>query len=225
MTTTNNIKPILFSTEMVQAILAGRKTQTRRICKYQRNNDGKYEVELNGKIVSELDFNIEYGVKNPFIKEKKEIGDILWVRETWSPGPLENGIKTPFIYKADGDKITKIGDTSFRTKWKPSIFMPKEACRILLKVTNVRCERLQDISSSDAMAEGILIERQSMANGEGWFYPKNYATNGFFKIGQYRESFQTLWDSINEKKYPWKSNPWVWVYDFEVTEKPENFLP
>ena len=232
METTNNFKPILFSTEMVQAILAGRKTQTRRIAPFDKFCTTTFQTG-NGKWQENYTNNpnpnkISPGGWNSITnyKSKYQIDDILWVRETFCDVShnLEN--ENCFLYKADF-----LGTTAELVKWKPSLFMPKEAARIFLKVTNVRCERLQDISNNDAMAEGILIERQKMQNGEGWFYPKNYLAknNGefgptHFGIGQYKISFETLWDSINAKKQPWESNPWVWVYNFERIDKPENFL-
>lgn len=210
--TTNNFKPILFNTEMVKAILAGRKTQTRRVIK-------------NEMTISVLGYMIEGGKRtDDFVQRNAQykIGDILWVRETFAKPPL-TAFGVPYIHKAGFDR-TICG-------WKPSIHMPKEAARIFLKVTKVRCERLQDISQSDSLAEGILVEKQPLKNNDGWHYPKNYLAknNGdfgptHFGIGQYKISFETLWDSINAKKHPWESNPWVWVYDFERIEKPENFL-
>ena len=108
--------------------------------------------------------------------------------------------------------------------WKPSIFMPKEAARIFLKVTNVRVEKLQDISEEDAIAEGIAVS--SKVGSDGHYYYKDYNdTTDWPEVGWMHAStsFQTLWQSINAKKYPWESNPWVWVYDFERIEKPKNF--
>lgn len=210
--TTNNFKPILFSTEMVQAILAGRKTQTRRVVKEPMTTDvldyaAEKKLPLNG-----------FNERNGKIKE----GDILWVRETFAKPPI-TAFGVPYIHKAGFDR-TICG-------WKPSIHMPKEAARIFLKVTNVRVERLQDISEEDAIAEGIAIDKQPMKNNDGWYYPKNYLPENteywgskYFKIGEYSKSFKSLWQSINAKKHPWESNPWVWVYEFQRIEKPENFL-
>ena len=103
--------------------------------------------------------------------------------------------------------------------------MPKEAARIFLKVTNVRVERLQDISEEDAIAEGIYDEPGSVS-GRTWYRKfikeSDARINGLFTESA-KECFQTLWQSINAKKHPWDSNPWVWVYEFERIEKPENF--
>lgn len=193
-------KPILFSTPMVQAILAGRKTQTRRICKYQRNENGKYELTVNNEI-SELDYNLEGNDGNPFIAEKHQIGDILWVREIFIEWP-----KGEFQYKAlaFGEELRK---------WKPSIHMPKKACRIFLEVTNVRCERLHDISEADAIAEGVEQENKD----KGIMYKNYLKENSFYLFAE--KSFKSLWESINGKD-SWQSNPWVWVYEFKKIEKP-----
>lgn len=214
MTTTSTIKPILFSTEMVQAILGGRKTQTRRIVKLQPKADlNKYSLR---KIEDEkhkiyfamcLKDGIDDLPYHGFFYPKYQIGDILWVLEIFFP------FGDDFIHKANSLA------SDLDVKWKPSLFMPKEACRIFLKVTNMRCERLQDISESDSIAEGVDINYPTVFKD---YLAKNHSISGFDTA---KESFQTLWDSINLKKAPWKSNPWVWVYDFEITEKPENFLP
>ena len=217
METTNNFKPILFSTEMVQAILAGRKTQTRRIVKPQPNyfpyTDSKEGHEKT------LKNYIDEGLKNGAIKGKYHIGDILWVRETFCDVShnLEN--ENCFLYKADF-----LGTTSELVKWKPSLFMPKEAARIFLKVTNIRCERLQDISEEDAITEGIAVS--SKVGSDGHYYYKDYNdTTDWPEVGWMHAStsFETLWQSINAKKHPWESNPWVWVYEFERIEKPSDF--
>ncbi len=209
--TTNNFKPILFNTEMVRAILAGRKTQTRRIVKPQPSylpyTDSKEGHEKT------LKNYIDEGLKNGAIKGKYQIGDILWVRETFAKPPI-TAFGVPYIHKAGFDR-TICG-------WKPSIHMPKEAARIFLKITNVRCERLQDISDNDAIGEGIDFFNHGYGGSPVGIWYKNYKFGTNNCSPNY--SFQTLWDSINAKKQPWRSNPWVWVYDFERIEKPENFI-
>lgn len=216
--TTNNFKPILFNTEMVQAILAGRKTQTRRIqglSKYNRSPNlyGIGNVRINGY----FNFYRIEDEKGYWETPKFETGDILWVRETFieSKTPdIPNNRGWSFSYKADGGYGI--------IKWKPSLFMPKEAARIFLKLTNVRCERLQDISDNDAIGEGIDFFNHGYGGSPVGIWYKNYKFGTNNCSPNY--SFQTLWDSINAKKQPWESNPWVWVYDFERIEKPENFL-
>ena len=208
-TTTNNYKPILFNTEMVQAILVGRKTQTRRIVKiannavlegvYSKNRFWNSDIEIDPNPLAQfLKFKInesEIDIDSKIIRN-----DILWVRETsHASSHMEK-----FVYKADQDSCMKLF-----AGWKPSIFMPKEACRIFLKVTNVRCERLNDISFADCKAEGVKYDLSGNNN-----------VDDILAL----ESFMKLWDSINAKKAPWKSNPWVWIYEFEKVEKPADFI-
>lgn len=241
METTNNFKPILFSTEMVQAILSGRKMQTRRIIK-SRHESGIFQVckNFDGKVTSIESLDWDECNCEKDILSKYQIDDILWVRETFCDVShnLEN--ENCFLYKADF-----LGTTAELVKWKPSLFMPKEAARIFLKVTNVRCERLNDISEEDAIAEGIDRFENSLFNETRYRdytdgkrrdkdfnrYTEMAKQVGYSHFGgnpwpDWRDpitSFQSLWQSINAKKHPWKSNPWVWVYDFERIEKPENF--
>lgn len=197
------IKPILFNTEMVRAILDGRKTCTRRICK-----------DANEYTVPDMDFyNADrrtYAVHNFVDKEHTEqlstaertcpicTGDILYVRETWKEAPKG------YYYYEDWQK----DDIADVTKWKPSIHMPKEAARIWLKVTDMRVERLQEITSEQICREGVEVEYPHVLNGE----EKRYA-------------FSRLWDSTIKKsdldRYGWNANPWVWVIKFERCEKPE----
>lgn len=238
------IRPILFSTPMVQAIINLLKNQTRRIIKIpvdytfktisttRRLWDNSKEPNPN-PIKSEAVF-IDTTGKEVRIKSKIQPGDILWVRETFVPIYINEefeGSRVEFAYKASLDlAVEKYGKVkngrgqrfidSF--KWKPSIFMPKDACRLFLECTNVRVERLQDISEKDAIAEGIT----EYAYG----YWKNYIS--LFAGGRPKtnvdfispcDSFESLWESINGKE-SWESNPWVWVYDFKVTKAPVNFL-
>ena len=227
---TQNFKPILFSTEMVQAILAGRKTQTRRVIKadFPENSTFIGCRETLGK--SGVGFYWCDGTTGPMqgffpglfedLYPKYQPGDILWVRETFieSKTPdIPNNRGWSFSYKADGGYGI--------INWKPSLFMPKEAARIFLKVTDVRVERLQDISEEDAIAEGVSIvyDYGSFVTYKNYLF-KDKKTYNKQDTRCPKESFQSLWQSINGKKHPWESNPWVWVYEFERIEKPENFL-
>lgn len=197
------MKPILFSTPMVKSILDGRKSQTRRVMKpHPPNYIDFFERRLIGfKGYMSPGEPCDYDIIIP----KYKVGDILWVRETWSTErKYPNAIESPnkdiknYIYKAD--KQIHVADLM---KWKPSIFMPREACRIFLEVTDIRVERLQDISEQDAIAEGLQD-----------YYGKNapYHAN--------KVRYIDLWDEINGKKYPWDSNPWVWKITFKRIEKP-----
>lgn len=208
------IKPILFNTEMVQAILDGRKTCTRRICK-----------DANECTVPDMDFyNADrrtYAVHNFVDKEHMEqlstaertcpicTGDILYVRETWKKAP--NG----YYYYEDWQR----NDIADVTKWKPSIHMPKEAARIWLKVMNVRVERLQEITDEQAKREGIQYDE--CPTGFTWKQETDMHNCYTTQIG----AMQALWNSTIKKsdldRYGWDASPWVWVIEFERCEKPE----
>nr|DAX77583.1 MAG TPA: ASCH domain protein [Bacteriophage sp.] len=200
------IKPILFNTEMVRAILDGRKTCTRRICK-----------DANEYTVPDMEFyNADkrtYAVHNFADKEHMEQlstvertcpicpGDLLYVRETWCKGYLMNA-KERYYYKAD--------DNDFLCTWHPSTNMPKQAARIWLRVMDVRVERLQEITAESALTEGA---------------DKYIHANGTLNEDQTITSFIGIWNSTIKKsdidRYGWGANPWVWVIEFERCEKPE----
>jgi len=198
------IRPILFSTEMVQAILAGRKTQTRRIIKPQPIEDNGFWK--HGRCSSNVPFE-EWG-EGPFGYDKQyaEVGDVLWVRETFMETDGE------YFYKANYD-----ADDQKYITWKPSIFMPKAAARIFLKITNIRVERLNDISEDDAEKEGV----EEIHPAPFIFRWKDYVISSN-QLKCPIISFYTLWCSINGAK-SWNANPFVWVIEFERIEKPLNF--
>jgi hypothetical protein len=226
------IKPILFNTEMVRAILDGLKTCTRRICK-----------DANEYTVPDMEFyNADkrtYAVHNFADKEHMEQlstaertcpicpGDILYVRETWEhfdccccegdehgncyQEPQQNVLNKSYgcyMYRAT-DEI--YGDA----RWHPSIHMPKEAARIWLKVTDVRVERLQSITEDGAKAEGAIDNRGFIHSPE----------NEYDRIHTAREHFIEIWSSTIKKsdidRYGWDANPYVWVISFERCEKPK----
>lgn len=203
------IKPILFNTEMVRAILDGRKTCTRRICK-----------DANEYTVPDMDFyNADrrtYAVHNFADKEQMEQlstaertcpicpGDLLYVRETWCKGYLMNA-KERYYYKAD--------DNDFLCTWHPSTNMPKQAARIWLLVMDVRVERLQDVTEDGAKAEGAIDNRGFIHSPE----------NEYDRIHTARDHFIKIWNSTIKKsdidRYGWDANPYVWVIEFERCEK------
>ena len=200
------IKPILFNTEMVRAILDGRKGATRRIVKGFIPDDavwGYTAFTPKGYISCRGTFADGYGEK--IFKLPCETGDILYVRETWKKAP--NG----YYYYEDWQK----DDIADVTKWKPSIHMPKEAARIWLKVTDVKIERLQDVTEDGAKAEGAIDNRGFIHSPE----------NEYNRIHTAREHFAEIWNSTIKKsdidRYGWKANPWVWVIKFERCGKPE----
>lgn len=215
-------KPMLMSTTNVEAILEDRKTQTRRIqgLKEINKNPDDWEIFFEGNGVI---FENKSLYKNIVCQPKVKKGDILWVRETFK--------KTDFLHPSDDNygyiyKASKNGREWERTEqwaWKPSIFMPKEGCRLFLEVTNVRIERLNDISEDDAIAEGIKPIRNWHNEGRhnGW---KDYSRSDELTAHiNPINSFRSLWESINGKD-SWNQNPWVWVYDFKRVEKPNHFL-
>ena len=193
------MKPILFNTEMVQAILDSRKTTTRRIIKV--NNSLEFMGFKEGKALLGKGCCIHETIKAPYMP-----GDILYVRETWGiSNPLgdfaRNNRTAEYVYKAGYFKGERIPIDREQEKnlgvWKPSIHMPKVAARIFLKVIGVRVERLQDITEQGIKAEGITEEWPPHA----------------------MDKFRKLWDSTT-KEYRWETNPWVWVIEFERCDKP-----
>jgi len=184
-------RPILFSTPMVKAILEGRKTMTRRAVKMHR--DCHEDMELQ-PTPNRLDLYYPkrpeegvLGIRCPY----GQPGDRLWVRESYAPRYFDGG---KHGYKADWDG--RSADVVPEPKWKPSIHMPRSACRILLEVTAVRVERLQGMKYADFKSEGM-----------------GTALHGVWAVG--RSEFASLWDSINAKRgHSWDSNPWVWVVEF-----------
>ena len=194
------MKSIIFSTSMVQAILDGRKTQTRRVIKIEDAPEN-WELSVTGKYI----FRTEPGdVKLP----RYAAGDILWVRETW--GKDENG---EYVYRTNYGTTEDDSFPPSMFKWRPPIFMPREAARIFLKVTNVRVERLQDITEEDARSEGVKdpYEYQS---------PEYYEQPSLRGFEINKSAFAGCWDSIYSKRgYGWDTNPWVWVIEFEKISK------
>jgi len=224
------MKPILFSTPMVQAILDGSKTQTRRIVKPIPVKDCDqvvYDPAIGFRFKYDSNRKCPYG----------EVGDILWVRETIKIGAwrIDEGkiawdykaspeikntewtypyaperfdkeiekatnylIKTEYPMDDDGYYNWKPGESPL--PWKPSIFMPKEACRIFLRIKDVEVQRLKNITILDSQAEGVSATETCTA----------------------KESFIKLWISINGSD-SWNKNPWVWVIEFEKCDKPENW--
>lgn len=237
------VLPILFNTEMVRAILEGRKSCTRRMVKPQPDEKHIYPLgyvtdSTEKKNVGCFGFGIdEYGGSIQYAKPPYLGGDIIYIRETWTE---ECG---KYYYRADYDSDyldpceTLSGGypascrnhpgcdgcmaTSTRIHWHPSIHMPKEAARIWLKVTDVRVERLQEITEDGAKAEGINKEWAM-----SWWAPTYYdPDSGGYP--EYRDTFAfEVWNETIKKsdidRYGWYANPWVWVVEFERCEKPED---
>lgn len=242
-------RPILFNTEMVQAILEGRKTQTRRIMRRQpddveRFHHGEPTTDTDARHAILRCYNNPKGFKNcnsgwlananyktPF--SEFNVGDHLWVREIFmglggtgvehrnSEGRLQH-----YAYAADcpkgshGDELRK----DFGLKWKPSIHMPRSASRLVLEITNIRVERLNDISEADAIAEGVkpvsvpdyvpVDGGYTRANRTMW---KGYQNNERAYRDTAKDSFMSLWQSVYGAD-SWVANPWVWVAEFKVIQ-------
>jgi hypothetical protein len=189
-------KPILMSTPMVQAILEGRKTQTRRALNPQPIDILPMNVSDEWVALTEINPNHGKVVKCRF----GQIGDRLWVRETFKYGAIDIGgdFKAQDIwiyYKADGREFKpikgKIGKYP-HSGWKPSIFMPRWASRITLEITDIKVQRLWEITEEDCVAEGLKLLQGGIVS-----------------------EYAVLWNKINGKKHHWKDNPWVWVIEFK----------
>jgi hypothetical protein len=216
-------RPILFSSEMVRAILDGRKTQTRRVVNPQpdmvtrkgepvafksieRINPETREFEILTHVPGEPNKKYCRQIKCPF----GQVGDRLWVRETWADTTYFDPNDGGFVYKATDPNWADMEGW----KWKPSIHMPREASRLTLEITGVRVERLNNISEGDAIAEGI----ESI--GRGCWKDYRHQNNAPWCTSVY--SFKSLWDSINSKKHPWANNDWVWVIEFKKSTVAHN---
>lgn len=203
-------RPILFSAPMVRAILSGAKTQTRRVVPTMVTGG---RVEYPGKRdsrgysrVNWLDTAEGMATAAQECRHGKP-GDRLWVRETWGalPHMLGGFQRESLRYRADGEYQNEHGTW----RWRPSIHMPRWASRITLEITDVRVERLQDISEEDAIAEGALEWARDALAAYAAGNPTRLSAVGYFWL---------LWESINGP-CSWDANPWVWVIEFKRLEK------
>lgn len=196
-------RPILFSAPMVRAILDGRKTMTRRVVKLPRGciwydgmggiDEGWYCDEAGKGWWHVEDMACPYG----------QPGERLWVREAWLPFRYEHiigGKRYAYRADSDGDSESDRCRTELGYKWKPPIHMPRKASRLTLEITEVRVERLQDITENGASLEGVHLNRPDEET--------------------YYHQFSRLWEHINGKG-SWSSNPWVWVVSFKRMEVPQ----
>lgn len=222
-------RPILFNTEMVRSILDGRKTCTRRVIKFPDGMTG-HPIGKAGDSSNPLGVMYPGGIKRP----PYQPGDILYVRETftWCPcwdcglDTTPDGCKNPVIYdfkkKEHGCYMYRASceDSKYSSAdtWHPSIHMPKEAARIFLKVTNVRVERLQEITDDGCIAEGVYPSPCRKCNAT--FGCGTCPDEGYHET----DGFSELWNSTIKKsdldRYGWDANPYVWVIEFERCEKP-----
>jgi len=201
-------RPMLFKTEMVQAILAGTKTQTRRLLKMppkklEHNSITNAYIGESGR-----EYKCPYG----------QVGDIIWVRETFQETTFlhVSDENYGYIYKAsENGREWEANDESW--KWKPSLFMPKKAARIFLEITDIRAERLNDISEGDAIAEGIgrwTEERMTSKPIRYQIYQSKKGDDSLY-FSNPINSYESLWESINGKG-SWENNPYVWVITFKT---------
>lgn len=231
----SRVLPILFNTEMVRAILDGRKTCTRRVVKPQPTNSREYGLQWKG-IYGELELpsSIESYAYSFWSYAPYQPADILYVRETWERfecwncegderGNCQKKPKKSVLDKTCGCYMYRATDEiSGDAKWHPSIHMPKEAARIWLKVTDVRVERLQDITDDGAIKEGAEGERCYHA-GAGPYGCTDCMNTGWIEPPQVE--FMQIWDSTIKKsdldRYGWDANPYVFVIEFVKIDKPE----
>jgi len=205
--------PILFSTEMVKVILKGNKTQTRRIFKDTTEHHSPYNPAYLER------WKNDSGWEN--ICPYGKIGDTLWVRETFAYridvdiDKEREKAKHYLMYKANGGSPYNHMNWHSYTNWKPSIHMPRWASRINLKITDIRIQKLQDVSENDAFEEGM---NKQIATYLGISTPESQEE---FNFTACRRVFHALWDYINAKRgYSWESNPWVWCISFRKIDKP-----
>lgn len=253
-------KPILFNTDMVQSILDGKKTVTRRVIKPQPKfilsytfagcNNGTWTYPSDSAYVY---WGEEYRLPDFITEDDKKMAwkppyhtdDILYVRETWQHLYELDGNEqiiegTGKYYYAATDTlpfntyVDSMGVTHERVPWRPSIHMPKEAARLFLKVTNVRVERLQEITKEQALSEGVPDDSDypiskvycPRCRGEGLIGSLS-ANLGYMEVDcpdcdTAIKRFKNLWNSTIKKsdlnRYGWDANPWVWVIEFERIE-------
>ncbi len=212
-------RPILFSGEMVRAILAGRKTQTRRVVRIPERpglvahpEDAFPDPGLGGGGYLHVPYTSATDRYTHRVWYPYGIGTRLWVRETWATWP-EGEIRirhTDTLYRADEPRTAV-------QRWRPSTQMPRWASRITLEVTAVRAERLHDITEEDACAEGVEASATTWVRHEpngDWELSAEPFDGATPERATARDVYERLWHAINGKRAPWSSNPWVWVVSF-----------
>lgn len=222
-------RPILFSPPMVRALLAGTKTQTRRVVKsahgakslYAGERDGLWVVERFGDPGQSM-IKCPYGAPGDRLYVKE--GSWIWCAKC-ANGTTPTGrakfryipVGQHVVYRADRVKPTERIDADSIHQWRLKVarFMPRWASRLTLEVVSVRVERVQKISKTDALAEGIsVLPLQSADDPSAWYQ----SAPGVHQERSAEASYGALWDSINEKFYPWQSNPYVWVVEFRKVD-------
>ena len=219
-------KPIIFSSEGINAILEGRKSQTCRVIKPQPVLSNKGFWELGGAGWSEAITNLTpIPCHTLYNRMPYKPEDVLWVRETWAPmlDCTDGKVKKVFVYKASVEEYYQKSLMGTPIPgWHPPAHMPRVAARIFLRVLDGQIERVQAITEEDAKAEGVTLTDACEAGSEH-FTPTFYNPDNSDPVADYVGAFQGLWDSINSKRgYGWNTNPFVWVYSFERLKDYEN---
>ena len=197
---------ILMTAPNVRGILAGTKTQTRRIVKWPDWMQPRPDVFVRDLEGGKDVYYVSSGPTKVFRCPYGVVGDRLWVRETWAQTDPRFEPLCPLAYRATDDGRALLND-----RWRPSIFMPRWASRITLEITDVRVERLQEISEADCVAEGIVAHRKG-----GWWWeqpPPGIEGTNHFGAKTARDAYRALWESINGSG-SWDVNPWVWAISF-----------
>ena len=226
-------RPIIFSTQMVRAILSGAKIQTRRVIPVLPKRGYSLHQISGDKFCFRKVHKNGDATHSDIFRRPCDVGDLLWVRETFV-GPIYDDIDDPYsdddfenpdhcIYKADKDETPEYVDMddNIRRGWIPSILMPRWASRISLLVKSVRADPLKEISDEDAIREGIyksicISKRCPFYIGECWD-----GNERLLAAGVPRLDFETLWRSLYpDGQKSWGANPWVWVIDFDVVKRP-----
>ncbi len=220
-------RPIPFSAPMVQALLEGRKSQTRRMVKPQPTKDANSMgwVHSSSDRTREGRFLWLQGARSEVIKcPFGKVGDVLWVRETLQlkclvPTNLNSSsnLEVAAIYKTNPDKAF-VWKGNAKREYIPSIHMPRWASRLTLEITAIKVERLQDISEENAIAEGVIFESNVPATLEGIPLHRHYVPIGKGEVisgWDAQDCYGNLWESLNGKD-SWDANPWVWVIEFKT---------
>ena len=233
--------PILFNTEMVRSILDGQKTCTRRVVKTQPDEKHTFPLgfvagSMYAKDLGCFGFGTnENGGSIQFAKPPYQTGDILYVRETWCKyGDLDDNEQVidgteKYYYRADGENPTPYNQFLIQNDicdeyrdfpvWHPSIHMPKEAARIWLRVTDVRVERLQEITKNECIKEGIYPS--NCRNCNSTFECDICPDEGYDEVDKFVEVWNNTIKKSDLDKYGWDANPWVWAIEFEKTTQPK----
>ena len=230
------MKGMIMGSESVRAILDGRKTQTRRVVKPQPLEGSRWVGWLLDSTGMEDDKRIGSACwrcdsigGDLYVKPRYKVGEIVYVKEVFAYWKDESQC---IAYQADNnhfDFTNRIGwedeinieDISKKGKWESPYFMPEWASRIHLEITGIKAQRVQDITEEEAMAEGIEkpIEERCMLVYRDYSI-KEEDNEGYNWFSTAKDSYSSLWDSINAKKgFPWEASPWVFAYTFKVVEE------